>query len=209
MNKKAIFEPMKNEIMKVKYVRVSSLDQNPERQLKFDGKVYPDKCSGSIPFNERPFAKKLIQDIEKGIKEVHVHSIDRLGRNTLDVLKTIQMFTSKGVNVISEKEGLQTLLPDGKENPTAKLIINILASVSEMERNNIRERQREGIEIAKKKGVYRRPRERSGLSRTQILKKYPKAVKAIKAGYKLREVSKLYDISLGTASNLKRLIDVE
>lgn len=194
--------------MEVKYVRVSTLDQKTDRQENFKGKIYTDKCSGSIPFNERPFAKKLIKEIDK-IKVVNVHSIDRLGRNTLDVLKTIQFFTSKGVNVVSEKEGLQTLLPSGKENPTAKLIINILASVAEMERNNIRERQREGIEIAKAKRRYSKPRNRKPLTTAQLLKKHSKAVKAIKDGTFLRVVSKNHGISLGTASKLKKLIEVE
>jgi DNA invertase Pin-like site-specific DNA recombinase len=97
--------------MKAKYIRVSTKEQNRDRQTDFDGLTYIDKCSGSIPFKERPEANKLLDN--KEITEVHVHSIDRLGRNTLDIMQTIQDFTSKGINVVSTKEGLQTLI-DGK-----------------------------------------------------------------------------------------------
>jgi len=70
--------------MIVKYIRISTTEQNTDRQEKFDGKVYIDKISGSTPFAERPQAKKLLSN--KEITEVHVHSIDRLGRNTLDIM---------------------------------------------------------------------------------------------------------------------------
>lgn len=196
--------------MRVKYVRVSTLDQKTDRQQKFDGEMYIDKCSGSIPFAERPSAKKLIKDIDKGIKEVCVHSIDRCGRNTLDVLKTIQFFTSKGINVVSEKEGLQTLLPDGRENPTAKLIINILASVAEMERNNNLERQKEGIAIAKAKGVYNKPKSkyksRKPLSRTKLLEKHKEVVKMLKRGNRYEEIREKQGVSFGTISKISKLI---
>ena len=79
--------------MKAKYIRISTLDQNSSRQTDFDGKQFSDKCSGTIPFKERPKAIKLLEDTS--ITEVHVHSIDRLGRNTLDIMQTIQYLTNK------------------------------------------------------------------------------------------------------------------
>ena len=137
--------------MKAKYIRVSTKEQNTDRQTDFDGLIYPDECSGSIPFKDRPEAKKLLSN--KEITEVHVHSIDRLGRNTLDIMQTIQDFTSKGINVVSTKEGLQTLI-DGKENPIAKMMIGILGTLAEFELSRAKERQLEGIANAKEKGVY-------------------------------------------------------
>ena len=77
------------------YIRVSTLEQNTARQ-ETNGLTYTDKCSGSIPFAERKEAKKLLKN--EAITEVHVHSIDRLGRNTLDIMQTIQNFTDKGIN---------------------------------------------------------------------------------------------------------------
>ena len=137
--------------MIVKYIRVSTTEQNTDRQEKFDGKIYTDKISGSTPFAERPQAKKLLNNEE--VTEVQVHSIDRLGRNTLDIMQTIQHFTSNGINVVSEKEGLNTII-DGKENPIAKMMIGILGTLAEFELSRAKERQTEGIANAKLKGVY-------------------------------------------------------
>lgn len=142
--------------MKAVYIRVSTVDQNISRQEKNDleAKVYIDKISGSIPFIERPEGKKLIKDIKDGkINELYVHSIDRLGRNTLDILSTIKLITSYNCNVISEKEGLKMLI-DGKENPIAKMMIGILSTLSEFELTRIKERQLEGIAKKKNKGGY-------------------------------------------------------
>jgi len=140
--------------MKGFYIRVSTLEQNTDRQNTGEPNTYIDKVSGSIPFAERPLAKKLLEDIDKGIiTEIEVHSIDRLGRSTLDIMQTIQVLTVKGVNVISKKEGLQTLV-DGKENPVAKLMIGILGTLAEFELSRLKERQSEGIAKAKIKGVY-------------------------------------------------------
>ena len=137
--------------MKVKYIRVSSIGQNTDRQDDFNGKTYTDECSGSIAFKDRTRAKELLAN--KDITEVLVHSIDRLGRNTIDIMQTIQGFTKRGINVISEKEGLQTIV-DGKENPVAKMMIGILGTLAEFELTRIKERQAEGIAKAKARGVY-------------------------------------------------------
>ena len=135
----------------VKYIRVSTTEQNVSRQGESD---YIDRCSGSIPLSEREAGSRLLKDIDSGkVSTIRVHSIDRLGRNTIDILSTIRDLTDKGINVISEKEGLQTLI-NGKENPTSKLILGVLATLSEFERSLILERQREGIREAKKRGVY-------------------------------------------------------
>lgn len=138
--------------MRAKYIRVSTVGQNADRQQdEFDGLEYTDTCSGSIAFKDRPKAKELLSN--KDITEVHVHSIDRLGRNTLDIMQTIKDFTDKGINVVSTKEGLQTLI-DGKENPVAKMMIGILGTLAEFELSRIKERQAEGIAKAKAKGGY-------------------------------------------------------
>ena len=142
--------------MKAVYIRVSTTEQNTSRQENnVEGaKVYIDKISGSTPFNERKEGKKLMQEIKNGdIKELYIHSIDRLGRNTIDILSTIKLITSFGCNVISEKEGLKMLI-DGKENPIAKMMIGILSTLSEFELTRIKERQMEGIANKKSKGGY-------------------------------------------------------
>ena len=88
---------------------------------------------GQIAFKDRIRAKELLAN--KDVTEVLVHSIDRLGRNTIDIMQTIQgLYTARGINVISEKEGLQTIV-DGKENPVAKMMIGILGTLAEFELN--------------------------------------------------------------------------
>lgn len=136
--------------MIVKYIRVSTEGQNTDRQRSQE-KEFIDVCSGVVSFKKRPQAIKLLND--QNITEVHVHSIDRLGRNTLDIMQTIQNFTNKGINVVSNKEGLQTLI-NGKENPIAKMMIGILGTLAEFELSRSKERQTEGIVEGKRKGVY-------------------------------------------------------
>ena len=120
--------------MKVYYLRVSTLEQNTARQQEdiIEGcKVFEDKISGSIPFAERTEGRNIVNLIkQRQINTIYVHSIDRLGRNSLDILQTIQFFNEYEVNLISKKEGLQTFI-DGKPNAIASLMIGILSTLSE------------------------------------------------------------------------------
>lgn len=191
--------------MKAKYIRVSTLHQNTDRQTDFKGQAYIDKCSGSIPFAERPEAKKLLAN--QNIKEVHVHSIDRLGRNTLDIMQTIQNFTKQGINVVSNKEGLQTII-NGKENPVAKMMIGILGTLAEFELNRIKERQSEGIAKAKEKGRYSGRKKGSSEDVETFLNK-PKVQKVIKylnEGESIRRTALLSKSSVSLVMKTKKLL---
>lgn len=119
--------------MKAVYRTVSALEQNMSSQENNvdDAKVYIDEISGSIKFSDRPEGKKLMVEVENGnVTELYVHSIDRLGMNTVDILTTINLVTSYGCNVIADKEGLRMLI-DGKENPMAKMMIGILSTLAD------------------------------------------------------------------------------
>ena len=191
--------------MKVKYIRVSSIGQNTDRQDDFNGKTYTDECSGSIAFKDRPRAKELLAD--KDVTEVLVHSIDRLGRNTIDIMQTIQGFTERGINVVSQKEGLHTIV-DGKENPVAKMMIGILGTLAEFELTRIKERQAEGIAKAKKKGSYAgRQTGSTESSETFANKKSTKEVlKYLRQGYSISKTAKLSSTSTGTVKKVKKKI---
>ena len=194
--------------MKAKYVRVSTEDQNTARQEDQSLKLYIDKCSGSVPFNERPQASRLLKACQRGeITELQVHSIDRLGRNTLDILTTIKTLTSHDVNVISQKEGLSTMV-DGKPNPTANLILSIMATLAEYELETIKERQREGIKRAKERGVYASNGGSKPLSTKEFLAKTKNArcAKHLKAGESIRRAAALSGVSPATAQKVKRLM---
>ena len=195
--------------MKVKYIRVSTTEQNTSRQEERGFKAYIDKISGSIIFSERPQGKKLLDEVSQGnITELHVHSIDRLGRNTMDILQTIKTMTANGVNVISKKEGLSTLI-DGKESPTAKMVLSIMATLSEFELNTIKERQREGIQRAKKRGVYKKNGGSRALTTKEFINKPKNALclKELRSGESVRRSAKLSGVSHTTAMKIKKLLD--
>ena len=194
--------------MKAKYIRVSTTEQNAERQQEKGYKTFIDICSGSVSFSDRKAAKRLLKAVQEGVvNEVRVHSIDRLGRNTLDILNTIQDFTQKGVAIVSKKEGLTTII-DGKENPTAKLIISIMATLAEFELEQIRERQLEGIMKAKERGVYKNHGGSKALTTEQFLAKPKNAACAreLKKGESLRRAAKLAAVSLATAQKVSKLL---
>ena len=191
--------------MRVKYIRVSTKEQNTDRQNNFEGQTYIDKCSGSIAFIDRPEASKLLSN--KDITEVHVHSIDRLGRNTLDIMQTIQNFTDKGINVVSTKEGLQTIV-DGKENPIAKMMIGILGTLAEFELNRIKERQAEGIEKAKAKGNYKGRKTGSSEDLETFINKAStqSILRHLRNNESVRRTALLSKTSEGTVKKVKRMI---
>jgi DNA invertase Pin-like site-specific DNA recombinase len=137
--------------MRVGYVRVSSDDQNTDRQL--DGvtvdKIFTDKLSGKNV--ERPALQQLIEFAREG-DTVVVHSMDRLARNLDDLRKLVYMLTSKKVKVEFIKE---SLVFTGDDSPMSMLLLSVMGAFAEFERALIRERQKEGIDAAKKKGVYK------------------------------------------------------
>lgn len=196
------------------YIRVSTTDQNFDRQeaelKKFASRadvdqveVIKEKVSGSVPFADRAAAKVLTDD---SIKLLIVHDLDRLGRNTIDILTTIKALTLKGTSVVVSKLGIETLLPNGKENPAAKLMFSILATMAEMEREKIRERQKEGIALAKKRGAYKGRKPGTTESRAKILSKYPKVIRELKKGTSLRRAAKICDVSVNTVRKVKEAI---
>ena len=194
---------------KVKYIRVSTIEQNIERQTEDGFRLFIDKVSGSVAFRERKGGLKLLSEAIRGnISEVQVQSIDRLGRNTIDILQTIRILTENGVNVVSQKEGFCTLV-DGKENPTAKLVISIMATLAEYELNLIKERQREGIQRAKERGIYTTNGGSKALTTEQFLSKAKNAAcaKYLKAGESIRRASKLAGVSNSTAQKVKRVLN--
>lgn len=154
---------MTNKYQTVGYIRVSSTDQNTERQL--DGitldKVFTDKMTGSS--RERPQLKAMI-DYVRHSDTVIVHSLDRMARNLEDLLHIINQLHEKGVIFKSIKENLT--LDGSQPSLMDKFLLHILGAVAEFNRSLIREAQREGIAKAKARGAYkgRKP----ALSKTQI-----------------------------------------
>ncbi|MCT4138601.1 recombinase family protein [Elizabethkingia anophelis] len=196
--------------MKARYIRVSTGNQNTERQLKKNHpneKLYIDIVSGAVSFKEREQGKRLIQDIETdSIKYISVHSIDRLGRNLFDILNTLELLNEKKVTLKVDNLGIESLV-NNKPNSAFKLIISVMANIAEMERETMLERQKEGIKIAIAKGVYKGRVKGSKESDEQVLSKYKEVVKYLKRGQSLRDIAKLCHVSLGTVQKVKKILE--
>ena len=197
------------------YIRVSTAEQNPSRQhkdLPNDAIVLVDVCSGSIPLFQRPEGKQLLAMIEREeVYQITVHQLDRLGRDTLDVLTTIQFLMSKGINLISAQEGISTIV-NGKENPLAKMLIGVLATFSEMEQNRRKERQAEGIAKAKERGVYlggSAKAKRTPETTAQFLAKpkTKKVVRVLKEGNSLRRTALICGVSLVFVQKVRNALE--
>ena len=136
---------------RIGYVRVSSLDQNPERQLEHVqvDKVFTDRASGKD--TRRPQLDALLGFVREG-DTVVVHSMDRLARNLDDLRCLVQRLTQCGVRIEFVKECLSFT---GEDSPMANLMLSVMGAFAEFERALIRERQREGIALAKPRGAYR------------------------------------------------------
>jgi DNA invertase Pin-like site-specific DNA recombinase len=136
---------------RIGYVRVSTLDQNEKRQL--DGqildRVFTDRASGRD--TSRPELTELLRFARNG-DTVIVHSMDRLARNLDDLRALVQGLTHKGVRVEFVKE---SLVFTGEDSPMANLMLSVMGAFAEFERSLIRERQREGIALAKQRGAYK------------------------------------------------------
>jgi DNA invertase Pin-like site-specific DNA recombinase len=141
--------PLKGQ--RIGYVRVSSFDQNPDRQLEQAqvDKVFTDKASGKD--TRRPELDALLIFVREG-DTVVVHSMDRLARNLNDLRRLVQMLTKRGVRIEFVKECLTFT---GEDSPMANLMLSVMGAFAEFERALIRERQREGIALAKQRGAYR------------------------------------------------------
>lgn len=170
--------------------------------------VVEDRCSGAIPFFEREGGKKIQQYIYNGmITSLHVWQIDRLGRDLRDILNTIHYFTSQSIPIAFINQGLRTIDENGKPNHITNLIIAILGTVAEMERNQIKERQLEGIHLAKLKGVYKGRKSGTVEDTHQFLSKpqNQKALKYLKQGLKAKEAAKLSGVHPNTITKIRRL----
>jgi DNA invertase Pin-like site-specific DNA recombinase len=202
---------------KARYIRQSTKSQTNLRQL---AKVHPDEnlfidiISGSVPFADRPEGKKLIEAVETGkINYVSFHAIDRAGRNTINVLQTLQYFFDKGVVVKIDNLGLESMI-NGKANPVFNLITTILSELSSLEKSSLLERQAEGIQQAKLKGVYKGRVEGTTETPEQTLSKHKRVVKVLKTNptLSLRQIAKLstesdYKVSANTVKKVKELLD--
>lgn len=195
--------------MKARYVRVSTGNQKTARQearQSNDEKIFVDIISGAIPFNERKQGKELMKAVENGkIDYVSVSSIDRLGRNLFDIISTLEFFKENKVVLKVDNLGIESMV-NGEENYAFKLIISVMANIAEVERSTLLERQREGIAIAKAKGVYKGREKGTVESDELFLSKYKEVIKYLKKGFSIRNTAKICNVSITTVQKVKNKI---
>lgn len=155
--------------MKYAYVRVSTVEQNEERQIEglekhgID-KWFIEKVSGKD--TNRPELQAML-DTAKAGDTIYVHDFSRLARSTKDLLAIVEMLTEREINLVSNKENIDTSTPAGK------LMLTVLAAIYEFERTNMLERQAEGIEIAKRENKYAN----CGRKKTEITDEYEQLIR--------------------------------
>ena len=161
---------------------------------------------GSGAREDRPELMRCVEFLKRGgCSILLVSEISRLGRTVKGVVNTIDELTKVGVNVYFLDINLWTLLPDGTENPMAKIILTVLALGAELERKSIVGRLNSGRERAKAKGVRMGRPCGSKMSDRNLLKKYPDVAKKLQKGLAMRDVAKLCGVSMATVQKVKKV----
>ena len=173
-------------------------------------KVFANKISGAKKTEERPEILEMLSYVkEHAIKRVCCLEVSRLGRNTLEALKVIQMLNDNKVSLFIKNYNLETLNPDGTPNPVASLITTILLEVASMERRTILERVNSGrnqyIAKCRKEGIKMGRPTNYKKSDEAYKEQYQKELTLLRKGISLRNVSQLTNTSMNTLRKLKSM----
>ena len=201
------------------YSRVSTSSQDFQRQTNelrdfsaYNGwevlSVFEEKISGAKSNEERPQLMKMIDFIkENNIDKVLCWELSRLGRNTLEVLKTINLLNEKCISLYIKNHNIETLNDKCEINPMSQFMIQILTSISEMEKTTIRQRIVSGYDNFRKQGG--KVGRKEGFKKVDevIIEENKEVVKLLKQGYSIRKIMKLTDKSSGLVQKVKRLIN--
>ena len=200
--------------MKVFYSRISTEDQSDLRQLKNTEKgfdyVLSDKCSGTIPIWERPRGSQIKNLIDEGkLKELHIHSIDRLGRNTIDVLSTYKELTDLNIRVVCRNPNIQNFNEDGTVDSFSEMMVSLLSVMSSFEKSMIDSRRKEGIERTMKLHPERYSGRKIGTTISPekfLMKTKPQnIIKDLGNGYTTREIMEMRKCSPSMIQKVKRI----
>ena len=200
------------------YARVSSTGdrQDTERQVE-DLKryataagldiveVYTEKASGAK--DDREILAECIEALRAGKADTLLLSeLSRLGRSVRKILDVTDDLTKAGINIHILDLNIDTLLPDGKENPVAKMLLTVLGLGAEIERKNIVSRLNSGRQLAIEKGVQLGRPVGSGMTDEELLQKYPDVVKRLKKGLSVRDTAAACNVSTFTVQKVKKII---
>jgi DNA invertase Pin-like site-specific DNA recombinase len=201
------------------YSRVSTTGQDFTRQteelrdhsdkMNFDVLgVYEEKVSGMKKNEDRPKLMEMIQFIkENKVDKVLCWEMSRLGRNTIEVLQTINLLNDNKISLYIKNHNIETLNEKGEVNPMSQFMIQILTSVSEMERTTIRQRIKSGYDQFRNSGGKVGRKEGFTKDTDTLLQEHKDVVKLLKQGYSVRKTMKLTDKSSGTIQKMKKLIN--
>lgn len=144
------------------------------------------------------------------METLHVHSIDRLGRNAYDIQTTLNTLNNLNINVYVENIGLHSMI-ENKPNSIFKMITDVLSNVAEMERNSLLERQREGILIAKAKGIYKGRQMNTNETNEQFLAKYNQShLELVKdKNYSIRKLASITSLSNNTIVKIRKTLELK
>lgn len=198
------------------YARVSSAGdrQDTERQVEDLTRyaaaagleivaVYREKASGAK--EDREVLAECIVALRAGEADTLLLSeLSRLGRNVKLILEVVDLLTEDGINVHILDLNIDTLLPDGKENPVARMLLTVLGLGAELERKNIISRLNSGRQLAIERGVQLGRPVGSGMSDEELLQKYPTVVKRLNKGLSVRDTAAACDVSTFTVQKVKK-----
>lgn len=200
------------------YSRVSTISQDFKRQteelLEFSKNmnyevvsIFEEKISGGKTNEERPQLMEMINFIKSNkIDKVLCWELSRLGRNTIEVLKTIQLLNENCISLYIKNHNIETLNDKCEINPMSQFLIQILTSVSEMEKTQIRQRIKSGYESFRKNGGKVGRKEGFKKDNETLLTEHKDIIKLLKQGYSVRKTMKLTDKSSGTVQKIKKMI---
>lgn len=202
----------------VVYARVSSTSdrQNTERQVldlkcyaNREGlevvRVFEEHVSGAKKLEERVVLSECLDYcVKNDIKELLVSELSRLGRSTLQVLRSIEILHNAHVGVYIQNIGLHSLRDDGKVNPVASILITVLSEVASIERNSIQYRLYSGLKVFVENGGKVGRKAGSVKSRDQKMSEYKDAINCLRKGYTIRDTAKLCNIGTSTVQRIKK-----
>jgi len=198
--------------------RVSSQSQDNQRQILSlkqvaadkgwkVGRVFQETVSGTVKTTDRKEFPKLLEYVEaNAIKLVLVSEISRIGRRVVDILNTVETFHKRGIGLFVQQFNMLSL-EDGKENPMVMMLLQMLSIGAELENNLRKERQREGIALAKLQQKYNGRREGSKANKEKQLAKYKDVVDLLnKSDLSIRRIASITKRSINTVSKVKQLL---
>jgi len=200
------------------YSRVSTITQDYKRQtdelkeyarkMHFDVvNTFEEKISGAKDNEDRPKLMEMINFInENEIGKVLCWELSRIGRNTIEVLKTIKLLNDNRIALYIKNYNIETLNDKGEVSPISQFMIQILTSVSEMEKTTIRQRVKSGYDSFRKNGGKVGRKEGFRKDDEALLTEHKDVVKLLKQDFSVRKVMKLTDKSSGTVQKIKRLL---